>query len=172
MGWTKCLMGSSRRNVLVLFRAILASLSLDRKDETQAGRMPGVEARRVRSLSSAVRHPLPLRIKAACGLNLAASILELAASSTVLYTQSTVCVSDSAQSQGIHTEIMVRGESSGETRESLPVRLFCVLGRHFSQGCVHATPSVVHARSTLRFPFFANPFSPTRHSFLWTVWIA
>ena len=134
--------------------------------------MPGVEARRVRSLSSAVRRPLPLRIKAACGLNLAASILELAASSTVLYTQSTVCVSDSAQSQGIHTEIMVRGESSGETRESLPVRLFCVLGRHFSQGCVHATPSVVHARSTLRFPFFANPFSPTRHSFLWTVWIA
>merc|ERR1739848_200304 len=61
---------------------------------------------------------------------------------------------DSAQSQGIHTEIMVRGESSGKTRESLPVRLFCVLGSNFSQVCVYATPSEVHARSRLRFPCF------------------
>merc|ERR1712118_552865 len=64
------------------------------KKRRRPGEMPGVEAGRVRSLSSAVRHPTPLRNQAACGLNLAASILELAASSSVLYTQSTVCVSD------------------------------------------------------------------------------
>merc|ERR1712146_259339 len=67
---------------------------------------------------------------------------------------------DSAQSQGIHTEIMVRGESSGETRQSLPVRLFCVLGRHFSQGCAHATPRECmrgrHSVFLFRESFFAD----------------
>merc|ERR1711924_263082 len=42
--------GSSRRNVLVLFRAILACLSLERKEETQAGRDAGCRSK-ARALS-------------------------------------------------------------------------------------------------------------------------